>query len=98
MLPFNPGSIKSDLARHAPRLLVWVHNSMAAPTRHGALVELFTGFSPEVVTECERKGWCFVVPVGKIGATVEKVEEGIKHWASGKKLWDLCESMVKEYY
>ena len=95
---FNPGAIRTDLARHAPKLLAWVHNTMAGPARNGALVELFCGFAPQVVVECEEKGRCFVVPIGKVGRTVDKVEEGIELRGSGKRLWDLCDGLVKEYY
>ena len=95
---FNPGAIRTDLARHAPRLLAWVHNTMAGPARNGALVELFCGFAPQVAAECEEKGRCFVVPIGKVGRTVDKVEEGIELRGSGKRLWDLCDGLVEQYY
>ncbi|KAH8900701.1 NAD(P)-binding protein [Thozetella sp. PMI_491] len=95
---FNPGAIRSNLAKHAPRLVAWIHNAMASSARDGALVELFAGFAPEVVTACEQQGLCFVVPAGKIGKTIEKVEEGIRNRGSGKRLWELCDGLVKEYY
>ncbi|KAL7919993.1 hypothetical protein ACQKWADRAFT_322568 [Trichoderma austrokoningii] len=91
---FNPGGIKTDIARHAPWYLQAFHNLMSHPPRFGALTELYAGLSENVT---ERNG-CFVVPFGHIGGTVPKVEEGISQRNSGAKLWDLCDEKVRDFY
>lgn len=91
---FNPGAIRTDIARHAPWFLQAFHNLMAHPVRFGALTELYAGFSDEVT----RKNGCFVVPFGQIGTTVPKVEAGIAERNTGKRLWDLCDEHVRDYY
>ncbi|KAM0447571.1 hypothetical protein ACHAO4_008898 [Trichoderma viride] len=91
---FNPGGIKTDIARHAPWYLQAFHNLMSHPPRFGALTELYAGLSEDVA---ERNG-CFVVPFGHIGGTVSKVEEGILQRNSGTKLWDLCNEKVRDFY
>lgn len=91
---FNPGAIKTDIARHAPWFLQVVHNLMSHPVRFGALTELYAGFSDEVI----KKNGCFVVPFGQIGTTVPKVEAGIAERNTGKRLWDLCDEHVRDYY
>ncbi|OPB44752.1 short chain dehydrogenase [Trichoderma guizhouense] len=91
---FNPGAIKTDIARHAPWFLQVVHNLMSHPVRFGALTELYAGFSDEVA----KKNGCFVVPFGQIGTTVPKVEAGIAERNTGKRLWDLCDEHVRDYY
>lgn len=91
---FNPGGIKTDIARHAPWYLQAFHNLMSHPVRFGALTELYAGLSDDVA---ERNG-CFVVPFGHVGGTVPKVEEGILQRNSGTKLWDLCNDKVRDFY
>ncbi|KAK0760509.1 hypothetical protein N5P37_006703 [Trichoderma harzianum] len=91
---FNPGAIRTDIARHAPWFLQAFHNLMAHPVRFGALTELYAGFSDEVA----KKNGCFVVPFGQIGSTVPKVEAGIAERNTGKRLWDLCDEHVRDYY
>jgi retinol dehydrogenase-12 len=91
---FNPGGIKTDIARHAPWYLQVFHNLMSHPVRFGALTELYAGLSEDVA---QRNG-CFVVPFGYIGGTVPKVEEGILQRNSGTKLWDLCNEKAEGFY
>ncbi|KAL7907600.1 hypothetical protein GGI35DRAFT_454459 [Trichoderma velutinum] len=91
---FNPGAIKTDIARHAPWFLQAFHNFMSHPVRSGALTELYAGFSDEVA----KKNGCFVVPFGKVGTTFPKVEAGIAERNTGKRLWDLCDEYVRDYY
>lgn len=91
---FNPGGIKTDIARHAPWYLQAFHNLMSHPPRFGALTELYAGLSEDVA---ERNG-CFVVPFGHVGGTLSKVEEGILQRNSGTKLWDLCNEKVRDFY
>lgn len=91
---FNPGAIKTDIARHAPWYLQAFHNLMSYPVRFGALTELYAGFSGIIA---ERNG-CFIVPFGQIGETVLKVKEGILQRNSGTKLWDICNEKVSDFY
>ncbi|PTB63266.1 NAD(P)-binding protein [Trichoderma citrinoviride] len=91
---FNPGAIKTDIARHAPWFLRVLHIFMSRPVRFGALTELYAGFSDEVA----KKNGCFVVPFGQIGSTCSKVEAGISERNSGERLWALCDEHVREYY
>ncbi|KAL7941260.1 hypothetical protein V8C42DRAFT_360884 [Trichoderma barbatum] len=91
---FNPGAIKTDIARHAPWVLQVAHNFMSRPVRFGALTELYAGFSDEV----SKKNGCFIVPFGQVGKTSPKVEAGIAERKSGKRLWDLCDENVRDYY
>ncbi|TFA99932.1 hypothetical protein CCMA1212_008354 [Trichoderma ghanense] len=89
---FNPGAIKTDIARHAPWFLQALHIFMSRPVRFGALTELYAGFSDEVA----EKNGCFIVPFGQIGTTFPKVEAGIAERNSGKRLWALCDGHVRE--
>lgn len=91
---FNPGAIKTDIARHAPWFLQVFHNFMSRPVRFGALTELYAGFSDEVA----KRNGCFIVPFGQVGTTFPKVEGGIAERNSGKRLWDLCDENVRDYY
>lgn len=91
---FNPGAIKTDLTRHAPGILKSVQGFLSYPVRLGALTELQAGFGSEVA---EYNG-CYLIPWGKIGSPVPKVVEGIQKRASGERLWNLCDGLVKEFY
>ncbi|KAL6691368.1 hypothetical protein J3F84DRAFT_403619 [Trichoderma pleuroticola] len=91
---FNPGAIRTDIARHAPWFLQAFHNLMSHPVRFGALTELYAGFSEEIT----KRNGCFVVPFGQVGTTVPKVEAGIVERNTGKRLWDLCDEHVRDYY
>ncbi|KAM0263962.1 hypothetical protein ACHAQJ_000997 [Trichoderma viride] len=89
---FNPGALRTDIARHAPWYLQTIHNLMSHPVRFGALTELYAGLSEEVA---QRNG-CFIIPFGQVGSTASKVEEGIRERNSGDKLWNLCNDIVKD--
>ncbi|KAL7931394.1 hypothetical protein V8C35DRAFT_329659 [Trichoderma chlorosporum] len=91
---FNPGAIKTDIARHAPWFLQIFHGFMSYPVRFGALTELYAGFSDEVA----KRNGCFIVPFGQVGTTSSKVESGIADRNSGKRLWELCDEHLREYY
>ncbi|KAL6690179.1 hypothetical protein J3F84DRAFT_389939 [Trichoderma pleuroticola] len=91
---FNPGAIKTDLVRHAPGILKSVQGFLSYQARLGALTELEAGFGSEVT---EYNG-CYLIPWGKIGSPVSKVVEGIQERASGERLWNLCDGLVKEFY
>jgi protochlorophyllide reductase len=91
---FNPGAIKTDLTRHAPGILKSIQGMLSYPVRLGALTELHAGFGNDVA---EYNG-CYLIPWGEIGTPIPKVVEGIEKRASGERLWNLCDSLVKEFY
>ncbi|UKZ79214.1 hypothetical protein TrVFT333_006964 [Trichoderma virens FT-333] len=91
---FNPGAIKTDLTRHAPGILKSIQGFLSYPVRFGALTELQAGFGSEVA---EYNG-CYLIPWGKVGSPIPKVVEGIEKRASGERLWNLCDGLVKEFY
>lgn len=91
---FNPGAIKTDLTRHAPSILKSIQGMLSYPVRLGALTELQAGFNAEVA---EHNG-CYLIPWGKIGTPLPKVVEGIEKRGSGERLWNLCDSLVKDFY
>ncbi|KAG8896161.1 hypothetical protein FRC01_011966, partial [Tulasnella sp. 417] len=45
----NPGSVKSDLQRHAPSLLLRLFGWILHPVEFGALTQLWVGTSPETI-------------------------------------------------
>ncbi|KAI8956285.1 hypothetical protein F4801DRAFT_10445 [Xylaria longipes] len=91
---FNPGAIKTGIARHAPGILASFHNLTAASPRYGALTEVYAGFAKDVA---DANG-CFVVPYGHIGKPHAVVQDGIEKRNSGERLWILCEDLVSEFY
>ncbi|KAI1275266.1 hypothetical protein F5Y07DRAFT_370310 [Xylaria sp. FL0933] len=91
---FNPGAIRTNIARHAPGILAAFHNLTAASPRYGALTEVYAGFAKEVA---EANG-CFVVPYGRIGKPHPIVQDGIEKRDSGERLWTLCDSLVSPFY
>ncbi|RFU74767.1 hypothetical protein TARUN_7497 [Trichoderma arundinaceum] len=91
---FNPGAIRTDLTRHAPSILKSIQGLLSYPIRLGALTELQAGFDDEVA---EHNG-CYLIPWGKIGTLIPKVAEGVEKRATGKRLWNLCNGLVKEFY
>ncbi|UKZ92579.1 uncharacterized protein TrAFT101_007523 [Trichoderma asperellum] len=91
---FNPGAIKTDLTRHAPSILKSIQGMLSYPVRLGALTELQAGFDAEVA---EHNG-CYLIPWGKIGTPLPKVVEGIEKRGSGERLWNICDSLVKDFY
>ena len=91
---FNPGAIKTNIARHAPGILATFHNLTSAPPRYGALTEVYAGFGKEVV---ETNG-CFVAPYGQIGKPHSAVQDGIENRGSCERLWNLCDSLVSMFY
>lgn len=91
---FNPGAIRTDLTRHAPDILKKIQGFLSYPVRFGALTELQAGFGSEVA---EHNG-CYLIPWGEIGTPIPKVVEGIEKRATGERLWNLCDGLVKEFY
>ncbi|KAL7788228.1 hypothetical protein V8C37DRAFT_388936 [Trichoderma ceciliae] len=91
---FNPGAIRTDLTRHVPGILKSVQDMLSYPVRFGALTELQAGFGNEAA---EHNG-SYLIPWGKMGRPVHKVSEGIEKRATGERLWNLCDSLVKEFY
>ncbi|KAI1351517.1 hypothetical protein F5Y01DRAFT_121655 [Xylaria sp. FL0043] len=91
---FNPGAIRTNIARHAPGILAAFHNLTAASPRYGALTEVYAGFAREVA---EANG-CFVVPYGRIGKPHPIVQDGIEKRDSGERLWKLCDALVSPFY
>ncbi|KAI0457545.1 hypothetical protein F5B21DRAFT_501275 [Xylaria acuta] len=91
---FNPGAIKTDIARHAPGILASFHNLTAASPRYGALTEVYAGFAKDVA---DANG-CFVAPYGHIGKPHAIIQDGIEKRDSGERLWSLCEALVSAFY
>ncbi|KAI3331565.1 NAD(P)-binding protein [Xylariaceae sp. AK1471] len=91
---FNPGAIKTNIARHAPGILASFHNLTAASPRYGALTEVYAGFAEEVA----KNNGCFVVPYGHIGKPHSSVQDGIDKRNSGERMWNLCEALVSSSY
>ncbi|KAK5989541.1 Short-chain dehydrogenase/reductase eriB [Cladobotryum mycophilum] len=91
---YNPGALKTGIARHAPGLLAWFHNLMASPARYGGLTAAYAAFSDDIL---ESNGG-LVVPFGHLGKMLPNVEEGIQKRDSGGRLWDLCDDLVHEHY
>ncbi|KAH8805184.1 hypothetical protein F5884DRAFT_680880 [Xylogone sp. PMI_703] len=94
---FNPGAIRSGIARNAPTILAWFHWMMGYPVRMGALTEAYVGLAGEEFGMGKEAIGSFIIPFGHVGSTVSKVEEGIKQRGSGKRLWEVCEELVSEY-
>ncbi|KAI0811613.1 hypothetical protein GGR55DRAFT_688232 [Xylaria sp. FL0064] len=91
---FNPGAIRTNIARHAPGILAAFHNLTAASPRYGELTEVYAGFAKEVA---EANG-CFVVPYGRIGKPHPIVQDGVEKRDGGERLWKLCDSLVSSFY
>ena len=91
---FNPGALRTDIARHAPGILAKLHYFISYPPRLGAMTELYSGFAEDVA----NNNGCFVVPWGAIGTTVPKVTDGIEKRNSDPRLSNLCEKLVRDYY
>lgn len=91
---FNPGAIRTNIARHAPGFMQRAMALFAASPRMGALTELYAGFAPEM----GQANGCFVVPYGHIGKTHRCVHDGIEKRNSGERLWNLCDALVSAFY
>ncbi|KAK9447715.1 uncharacterized protein V1518DRAFT_438705 [Limtongia smithiae] len=91
----HPGNLRSNLTRHLDWFSRQFTYLMFAPTRYGALTELYAGLSPEpVMTGLSFK---YIAPWGRIGALNDSVDNALKHENMGKDVWDLCEKQVAPY-
>ncbi|KAI2626761.1 short-chain dehydrogenase [Hypoxylon sp. NC1633] len=95
----NPGSVKTELDRHASSVELLFRKATTYPAIYGAYTELFAGLSDEVTPE--RSGdW--IVPWGRFADIKNDLLQGSKPQSEGgtgiaQKLWDWSEEQVKPY-
>ncbi|KAG9022799.1 hypothetical protein FS837_006145 [Tulasnella sp. UAMH 9824] len=83
----NPGSVKSDLSRHTPSLLVGLVGWMQHPVEFGALTQLWVGTAPEMI---DTNGGYFI-PWARVGS----MPTGALNSEVGPKLWNWLEEQRK---
>ncbi|KIO21352.1 hypothetical protein M407DRAFT_218308 [Tulasnella calospora MUT 4182] len=86
----NPGSVKSDLSRHTPSLLLGLVSWMQHPVEFGALTQLWVGTSPEMI---DTNGGYFI-PWARVG----NMPTGALNSEVGLKLWDWIEEQRKGHF
>lgn len=98
---WNPGNLKSELQRHAPKLMNMALSFMLHPVKFGGYTELFAGWSPKVGLDTNGG---YVIPWGRVDtpnlrkdvllASKTKEEGGT---GVGEKFWEWCDKETKEY-
>ncbi|ORX99037.1 hypothetical protein BCR34DRAFT_628281 [Clohesyomyces aquaticus] len=96
---FNPGNLRSELARHSNWIQVLIMKFITHPVYLGGYTELFSGWSPEITSQ---KNGCYVIPWGRFGIHNAELESYIKPLSEGgpgtaQKLWLACEKVVQPY-
>ncbi|PCH33230.1 NAD(P)-binding protein [Wolfiporia cocos MD-104 SS10] len=84
----NPGNIRSELQRYAPRTLRSLMNVMLYPTPQGALTQLWAGTMPETLDYNGK----FLVPWARVGQCRKEAYDD----AIGERLWNWLEEQVKD--
>ena len=97
---WNPGNLRSGLARHTPYIGQIILAFIGYNARYGAYTELFAGFSAEA-GEAKNQGQ-YIWPWGHFGGFRKDIEESLQtkqEGGNGKaaQLWDWCEKETKQY-
>lgn len=97
----NPGALKTNILRNAPRLLYWVAFPLLSDAIYGAYTELYCGLSNDLTLE--KDSGCYVLPWGRVhpsprtdllNAMKSKEDGGT---GRAEELWNWCEERVAEF-
>ncbi|KAF2674991.1 NAD(P)-binding protein [Microthyrium microscopicum] len=96
----NPGGLKTNVLRTAPKWMMWISWPMLWPPIYGAYTELWTGLSPELGMADQG---AYIIPWGRkhpgqrkdLHLALKDKEEG----GSGRagEFYEWCEEMIKDY-
>ena len=92
---WNPGNLRTELARHTPSIQVQIGQILLHPAIYGGYTELFAGWSDDA-GKAEKNG-AYIIPWGRFGILRDDVT---KEWQAGgkaEKFWEWCEKETKEY-
>ncbi len=67
---------------------------MLSDVHHGAMTEIYAGFSPDITPE---NNGCFVQPWGRLGHCRPDIEQGLVSRGTGGRLWGCLEKEIREY-
>jgi len=96
----NPGNLKTNLLRTAPKLMRWGASPLLYKPIYGAYTELWTGLSPEL-TMADNGG--LVIPWGRLHpaprADLLEALKSEKDGGTGRaaEFREWCEEQVKEF-
>jgi retinol dehydrogenase 12 len=96
---FNPGNLKTDLARHMSKVQTALLNLALHEPIYGAYTELFSGWSPDITAEHNGS---YIAPWGRFAKAREDVETGRKAKEEGGSgtavaFWEWCDKVTKEF-
>jgi len=97
---FNPGNLRTSLARHMPGWWEWlVVAFLAYDPIYGAYTELFAGLSPDITA---ANNGAFVIPWGRLGPVRTDIVPGLRTQSEGgngtaAKFWEYCDTETKKY-
>ena len=96
----NPGNLKTNLLRHAPRIMAIAAFPLLHKAKHGAYTELWAGLSSKITLETNG---AYVIPWGRIHPSPRKdLLDATKSEQDGgtglaDKFWEYCEQQTAEY-
>ncbi len=92
---FNPGNLASELQRHSTDILMKLAQAMLYPAIYGAYTELYCGWSEDITAD---KGMTYVMPWGRDGTDLVRadIQTAISNGLADR-VWDWCESEVKDF-
>ena len=91
----NPGHLRSNLQRHTGAIQAKIVDRLFLyDPRHGALTELYAGFSDDIGL---GNNGVYVIPWGRIGTTRADIDAGLHERRIGAKLWDILEAETKSF-
>ncbi|KAH8803354.1 hypothetical protein F5884DRAFT_861683 [Xylogone sp. PMI_703] len=96
----HPGSLKTNLQRHQGFFFKHLTAPLLYDQYYGGLTELWAGLHEEVDTrmlEGGGKNGAYVQPWGRWGQGSQHVYEGLAKRKTGERLWELCETTLKEW-
>jgi len=101
----NPGNLKTQLLRHAPRMMTTMAAPLLYEARMGAYTELWAGLAPELSREEEKMRACagYVVPWGRLHPAPRKdlllALQSKENGGSGRavEFREWCEEKTRDY-
>lgn len=96
---YNPGNLKTELARHANSnpMLGIVGRILANPPIFGAYTELYSGLSTDLNMKDHQGGW--VVPWSRTDRAMrpDMLAEAQKEKGTAFQLYEWCEKITEEF-
>lgn len=98
----HPGALHTGLQKSLPGWYNAIFGLLRHEPRLGALTELYAGLVPlnkgdERMLEKGGRNGSYILPWGRFGAGSPSVFDGLAERATGERLWNMFQEMVRDY-